>query len=252
MTPMPALADKPNRTVGDAELVCQKLTGFSVGKPPFDFANLIFSQLGLVVSYALQATSALCAVVNVALACVPTKVMLVDAWGIVAGVAGHVFRGWRLSIGTPTNFAVCRRSLPVNSYLPVARLASGKGPLNAFIRRCVGQGSNNHILANATNRDNRRTIKVGSFALKSRIMIGAQSSSAARCAAIINGANIAGPFSKPANWGTVKRIAVMSPPPVMPVAKAARFDVRSAAVNCAGIAHYLPQMSGVQHTIRGA
>jgi len=249
---MPALADEPNRTVGDAKLICQRLTGFSVGKPPFNFAHLIFSQLGLVVGYALQTTSALCAVVNVALACVPTKVMLVDARGIVAGMASHVFRGRRLTIGAPTNFAMRRSVLSVDGHLAVTGFASVEGPFNTPVRRCVGQGSDNYVLANATNRNNRGPIKVGAFTLKSRIMIGAQVSCAASRAAILNRANIAGPFLDYANWGAIKGIPMLPPSPVMPVAKPATFNLKSATLDCAGFAHYLPQMCGFQHTVKGA
>jgi hypothetical protein len=252
MTPMPALADEPNCPVGDAKLVSKRLTGFSVGKPLFDFAHLIFSQLGLVVGYAFQATSALCAIVNVALACVPAKVMLVDARGVVAGMAGHVLRGWRLTMSAATNFAMRWRTFSLNSHLAVTGFASVKRPFNAFIGHRFGKSFSNDLFAYAQSSYDWRSIKVWTFALKSRIMIGAQSSRAARRAAIINRANVAGPLSKSANWGAIKRISVLPPSPVMPVAKAAPFDVRSAAMNCANVAHYLPQMFGIQHTIRGA
>lgn len=84
MTPMPALANEPNRPVGDAKLVCETLTGFAIRKPPFNFAHLIFSQLGFVVSYALHASPAFRAVFRIALVSIPTQMMLIDARRIVA------------------------------------------------------------------------------------------------------------------------------------------------------------------------
>lgn len=252
MSPINALANEPNRPVGDAKLVSERLTIFSICKPFFDFANLFFCQFGFMVSYALQATSALCAIVNVALACVPTKVMFINARRIVAGMASHVLGGWWLTMSAATNFAMRRRAFSLNSRFAVTGFASVKRPFNAFIGRRFGKSFSNHFFAYAQSSYNRRAIKVGAFALKSRIMIDAQPSRSARRVAVFNRANIAGPLFQPANWGVIKCITVLPPSPVMPAAKAATFNVGSAAINCANVAHYLSPMFGVQHTIRGA